>query len=306
MSTALAVVMNEIRSPSVRSAFEAATVDQRIRFETEAGFAMQVVQGSDYMQRIAANNLPSLRAAITNVAAIGISLNPARKQAYLVPRDGKVCLDISYMGLMDLAIDTGAIQWGQAKVVRERDAFELRGLDQPPSHNYNPFGTDRGAVVGVYCTVKTASGDYLTHAMPISAVYDIRNRSAAWKAWIKDKKSCPWVTDEEEMVKKTCVKQAFKYWPKNTRLDSAVHHLNTDGGEGLAEKDMGAADVVSVDAAAILNEINTINDLDTLRAKREEWNKACVAANDRTAWDTIKGPILVRANELKAAQENAA
>jgi recombination protein RecT len=43
--------------------------------------------------------------------------------AYLVPRDGKVCLDISYMGMMHLAQQCGAIQWGQAVLVREGDQF---------------------------------------------------------------------------------------------------------------------------------------------------------------------------------------
>ena len=30
------------------------------------------------------------------------------------------------------------------------------------------------------------------------------------------------------------MKRAYKYWPKNDRLSEAIHHLNTDGGEGLA------------------------------------------------------------------------
>ena len=39
----------------------------------------------------------------------------------------------------------------------------------------------------------------------------------------------------EEMIKKTVVKQASKYWPTSDRLSKAIHHLNTDAGEGLAE-----------------------------------------------------------------------
>ena len=38
------------------------------------------------------------------------------------------------------------------------------------------------------------------------------------------------------MIKKTVVKQAYKYWPKtdrSTRLDEAIQLLNTEGGEGL-------------------------------------------------------------------------
>jgi recombination protein RecT len=82
----------------------------------------------------------------------------------------------------------------------------------------------------VYVVVKTADGEYLTHTMDIASAHAIRNRSAAWK---KDQ-SGPWKTDEGEMVKKTCVKQAYKYWPKTDRLEKAVHYLNMDGGEGLA------------------------------------------------------------------------
>lgn len=298
MSQALEVARLEVFSPALRSAFDAAICDQRIRFETEAGFAMQTLQANNYTAGIAASNPASLRAAITNIAAIGISLNPARKQAYLVPRKGAVCLDISYMGLMDLAMDTGAIQWGQARVVRKQDTFELRGLDQPPVHSYDPFSVDRGEIVGAYVVVKTSSGDYLTHAMPISQIYSIRDRSEAWKAFLKDKKSCPWVTDEEEMIKKTTVKQAFKYWPKNSRLDAAVHHLNTDGGEGLAERDMGPADVIAIDTTAIMEEIDKINDLDLLRDKKIEWNLLCQQKKDLNAWGLIKGAISTRVAEL--------
>ena len=35
------------------------------------------------------------------------------------------------------------------------------------------------------------------------------------------------------MIKKTCVKRAYKYWPKTERLEHAIHYLNTDGGQGI-------------------------------------------------------------------------
>ena len=236
MSTATALTTISADIYAARETFDLARVDQSLNFEREAGFAMQQLSRNKFTMDCAMNNRQSVYDAMVNVAAIGRSLNPATKEAYLVPRDGRICLDVSYMGLMDLAQDTGSVKWAQAALVHEADTFTLNGLDKPPTHVFNPFGKDRGAVVGVYCTVKTADGDYLTHTMTYGECIAIRDRSQAWKSWVakKAKSPGPWGTDEGEMVKKTCVKQAYKYWPKTERLETAIHHLNTDNGEGLA------------------------------------------------------------------------
>lgn len=236
MSTesALTVISGDIYA--ARKTFDAALVDRSISFEREAGFAIQQLSRNDYTMRIAMENRQSVYDAVVNIAAIGISLNPAKKQAYLVPRDNRICLDVSYMGLMDLAMATGSVKWAQAALVHSADTFTLNGLDKPPTHVFNPFSKERGDVVGVYCTIKTIEGDYLTHTMTYDECTAIRDRSQAWKSFKsgKAKTPGPWGTDEGEMVKKTCVKQAYKYWPKTERLETAIHHLNTDNGEGLA------------------------------------------------------------------------
>lgn len=216
---------------SNEKAFNSSLTTDEITFEKEAQFAIQAFQTNSFLHKIAIQNQDSARAAVINVAAIGISLNPASKHAYLVPRKGAVCLDISYMGLLHLAVNSGSIFWGQAKIVHANDKFELQGLTKEPIHNHNPFG-DRGAIVGAYCTVKTVDGDFLTETMSINDIYAIRNRSQAWITYTKDKtKTCPWVTDEGEMIKKTVVKRAYKYWPKSDRLNNAIDYLNnTDEG----------------------------------------------------------------------------
>lgn len=213
------------------SMFVERVCDEKLKFSTESQFAIQALQSNNYLAGIAKKNMASLQNAIINVASIGISLNPANKHAYLVPREGKVCLDISYMGLLHLAMSTGSIKWGQCKLVYSNDSYESNGLDNAPSHKYNPFG-DRGDVVGGYCTVKTADGDYLTEEMPVSEINAIMERSQGYKSG----KSSPWRTDWSEMARKTIVKRASKYWPKVDRLDNAIHHLNTDSGEGLQQE----------------------------------------------------------------------
>lgn len=201
--------------------FVGAVTDQSVTWAKESQFAIQYFQRNDYLAKTALSNQTSAQNAIINVAAIGITLNPASKLAYLVPRDGMVCLDISYMGLLHLAQATGSIKWGQCKLVYSNDTYESNGLDTAPTHKYNAFG-DRGSVVGGYCTVKTADGDYLTEEMSLA---EIKATEATSKA-----KNGPWKNFWEEMARKTIVKRASKYWPRAERLDNAIHVINEDEG----------------------------------------------------------------------------
>lgn len=219
-----------------REQFASVLAGKPLVFETEAAFAVQVIQGSKSLTKTSRENPQSVINAVSNLAAIGISLNPAKKQAYLVPRDGKVCLDIGYMGLLDLAVDSGSIRWGQSKLVHANDVFVMNGIDKEPTHTYSAFAPlkDRGAIVGAYCVVKTPAGDYLTETMMVDEINYIRDRSDSFQAWVRKAiSSCPWADDWGEMAKKTVVKRGSKYWPKTDRLDTAIHYLNTDGGEGL-------------------------------------------------------------------------
>jgi len=219
----LVVLSNEIRS--ISKEFNNVLVSDEIDYAREARFAMQMLEGNDYLTEIAVNDKSSFRNAIINIAAIGISLNPALKCAYLVPRKGKACLDISYMGLTRLATDSGSIKWAQAEIVRAKDTFTFNGIGTKPTHIMEPF-SDRGEIIGVYSVAKTIDGDYLCGTMPIKKCYRIRDRSEAYKK----KKAGPWVSDEEEMIKKTIIKRDYKMWPKSDRMAQAVDIINqTDG-----------------------------------------------------------------------------
>jgi len=237
-----------------------------VDFGAEANYAMQLLYANDFALKIALGNPVSVQNALRNASAIGISLNPANKHAYLVPRKGSICLDISYMGLLHLAMSTGSIEFGQAKLVYEKDVYENVGIDKPPVHKSNTFG-DRGNLVGVYCVVRTNTGAYLTEEMTIDEVNQIKNRSESAK-----KGNGPWITDYFEMVRKTVIKRASKYWPKVDRLNTAIDLLNTEGEEGISfnhQKKADPVDVtpVSVDVVAMI--------LDTIEVKGRNTEKFC-------------------------------
>lgn len=299
MSNAVATITNEVYA--MRGSFNTVMVDRSVNFEREAGFAIQAITSGDYIMGVALKNPQSVRDAVTNIAAIGISLNPAKKQAYLVPRKNKICLDISYMGLMDLAMETGSIKWAQANLVYKNDTFASNGLDKPPLHSFDPFSKDRGELVGVYVTVKTADGEYLTETMSIDEVYAIRDRSESWK---KDQ-SGPWKTDPGEMIKKTVVKRAYKYWPKTERLESAIHYLNTDGGEGITftqepEKKC-EADVLS----AYVNQAKAAQTPEALTKIWKEGVSKIKATGDLGAYNEFKAQVAIRGEFLESMKIDA-
>lgn len=212
-----------------------------LKFESECLFAKQQLMKNDYTLKTAANNQASLQAAILNVAAIGISLNPASAHAYLVPRDGAVCLDISYRGLVKLATDSGAIKWAKAVLVYEGDDFVWRGPNEAPKHEADVFDDSRidasdplNNLKGGYCIAKLTDGDVLVEVMTAGEIKEVRDAS---KGYASGKQS-PWKGKwAGEMAKKTLVKRAYKSWPQSDgreRLDNAIEILNQH--EGLEDE----------------------------------------------------------------------
>ncbi|MGL5727585.1 MAG: recombinase RecT [Plesiomonas sp.] len=220
-----------------------------ISFAKESQFAIQLMQGNAYLAKVAMQNQDSMIAAVRNVAAIGVSLNPAAKHAYLVPRGGKVVLDLSYMGLMHIATESGSISWVQCHMVHKNDKYKNRGTKQEPLHDYEAFGGERarGPVVGCYCMAKTHDGSYLVEEMTIEEIHAIRARSESFK---KGGMS-PWKTDEGEMIRKTVIKRAYKYWPKNERMNAANDMLNQQEGIDFKSERAAARDVTPVDDQVI-------------------------------------------------------
>jgi phage RecT family recombinase len=235
MSNQMSVIENNVFCVTDR-AISLCENHKAVSIPAEQNYAVQQLYKNDLATKTAHANPVSVQNAILNLSSIGISLNPALKHAYLVPRDGGICLDISYMGLMHLAQEIGSIEWGQAKIVYANDTYENQGLNKEPLHKYNSFSKDRGEKVGVYCTVKLPTGDFLTEEMSAEEIAVVRNTSKS-----KNSSYSPWNTFETEMWRKSVVKRASKYWPKSSsskengnRFDSAVQVINEH--EGLSTK----------------------------------------------------------------------
>lgn len=257
-----------------------------VDFKTECHFALNLLRASESLQSASRNNIKALESSILNIAAVGISLNPVRAEAFLVPRKGVVCLDISFRGLVKLATDSGGVDWVTAEVVCEKDDFTLGKMGDRPLHNYDPFSQDRGAVKGVYAVAKLASGDYQICPMSLKECLDIRDKSPAGKS-----NDGPWKNFQNEMMKKTAVKRLCKMLPKtNTRLHKAIDILNNEAGEGIEEEKVEST-YIPIDYAKKDEVIKLIStSLGTICAGKtlQEKGKIMVEYCRVNKWDNIK------------------
>jgi recombination protein RecT len=260
---------------STRKEFESMAQNEKsIEFEKEKEFAIQAIRANETLYAQASKDPQALMNAMKNVASIGLSLNPVAKHTYIVPRDGKLCLDISARGLIHLATKSGNVSSFVCEIVYEKEVFKTQAdlylevgkeaFNMPPIHIRDPFASNsaKGEPRGVYCYIKLRSGDIFVHTMSIEDVYKSRNKSQSYNG--KNKNYSPWVQFPAEMIKKTCIKQAAKYWPAHvhglsnpTQFDSAVNILNNESGEGIEMESNSTSSTLYMDGETIEAEVVT-------------------------------------------------
>jgi recombination protein RecT len=181
--------------------------------------------------------------SVMQAAQLGLDCSGALGSAYLVPyRDNKrgtfVCQLIpGYRGLIDLARRSGQIASIEAHVVHEQDEFEVAfGLNPVLTHKPN-LRSDPGPVVLAYAVAVLRDGTKQVEVMTRAQLDGIRKRSHAGQ-------SGPWVTDEEEMQRKTVVRRLCKYLPLSAEMAQALTN------EEMVEGDAPIIDVVAEIEAA--------------------------------------------------------
>ncbi len=215
----------------------------RVRWEEESMFALQALSRNTLLQKC---DPLSIRDAIINVAAIGLSLNPQLQQIALIPRyskkaGGYLCnADPMYQGLIKLATDGGTVLQTWCSVVYQDEVndhrFEYRTGSHPfLKHEPDPFKTHTmDDAIGAYCCadIRNSAHVHITF-MSRDEIYKARDSSEMIKKALKDDRPIkgPWADWEEEMWKKTVLKRAQKMWPKGSgRLETAVALANVADG----------------------------------------------------------------------------
>jgi recombination protein RecT len=149
-------------------------------------------------------------------------LEPDGRRAHLIPYGTTCQLVIDYKGLVELAMRSGLVSNIHADVVCENDEFSYKNGEV----NHEPnLRKERGAVFAVYAIAKFKDGAEKSEVMSLSEVEAIRKRS-------KSGTSGPWVTDWNEMAKKTVFRRLSKWLPLSPEFRDAVD-ADTDDGTGF-------------------------------------------------------------------------
>jgi recombination protein RecT len=206
---------------------------------------MRVVQTSLQKNMEPGGRVPLLEAerksffeACMECAADGL-LPDGREGAFTIMRaklpDGSYVNRVKYIpmiaGLKKKVQQSGLFAYWKASVIYENDAYNIQDGDEPRIKHTPLLDGERGRMIAVYSVAKPKdNSEPSRHWMPIKAVNAIRDRSRA-------KDFGPWRTDEEEMTKKTCMRQHSKDLPLTEDLrrvverDDALYDLSMSHSE---------------------------------------------------------------------------
>ncbi len=167
----------------------------------------------------------TLIGAIIQSAQLGLEPDGITGMAYLVPyyNSKKSRLEVQlipgYKGLVSLARRSGEIGPVEARIVRARDDFDYAfGLTPLLKHSPSTH-PEPGVPVYAYAIARLKDEAFKDSpqfdVMSVQEINKIRDRSKA-------KDSGPWVTDWDEMAKKTVLRRLCKLLPLSVELQSAV------------------------------------------------------------------------------------
>lgn len=190
--------------------------------------ALSAIKGNSLLRTC---KKPSVAACILNAAQIGLSLDPADGEAYLVPfKDGRsggrnAVLIRGYRGLVKLALRSDKVFDIFTGVVFQGEEFEFEhGFETKLRHKpkWRTEAPKPDDILGFYTVWDLGEGRHHYAVMSKAEVDAVRDRSPSARG---RKPSGPWfdgVFDYIEMGKKTVLRRAAKTGPSMTLLDQQL------------------------------------------------------------------------------------
>lgn len=245
--------MTEIKTPKNASALQPKTATQAVAkrqgtvvdylnndtFKAQLSAALPKFLDTDHFIRsaltefrlnpaLAECSVPSVLGYFMQAAACGLEPASQLGQCYPVPFNNRKTGQkeaqyiIGFRGMLSIARRSGEISSVIAEAVHSNDEFEIEYGMEPKLIHKPCVDGDPGAFRGAYCIVRF-KGDGIEPVIKYMSKAEIDQHRARSKAGNYG----PWVTDYEEMAKKTVFRAVWKWLPISIEQ---VQATTTDGG----------------------------------------------------------------------------
>lgn len=236
---------------------------------------------------------------LLDLSSLGIE--PDGRRAHLIPYGQECTLIVDYKGLAELVMRSGLVSRLHADVVCENDVFSYN-LGEIIEHKID-FRQPRGAMFAAYAICFFKDGTKGCAVLGRDEVDGIRKRSRA-------SGSGPWVTDYNEMAKKTAFRRLSKWLPLSAEFRDALAVDDEETQEARVEKTVfdakpplfAGADAVDARTAAQIQEEDS-----SAPAAREEMreglgmNPSVAPATEKPEATTDETPLAAIRRMLKDA-----
>jgi len=206
MSNQLATLKQTLSGPAMREQF-ARALPKHLSPERFCRIAITALTRTP---KLADCTQESMMKCLLDLSAFG--LEPDGRRAHLIPYKDQCTLVIDWKGLAELAMRSGIIAKLHADVVCENDEFEFN-LGEVKCHKID-FRKPRGEVYAAYALAQTKTGEVFACVLSKDEVDSVRKRSRAGT-------SGPWVSDYNEMAKKTAFRRLSKWLPLSAEFRDA-------------------------------------------------------------------------------------
>lgn len=185
---------------------------------TEDRFAALVISAAQKTPEVLSCSGESILNAIYQAASLGLEINSATGEAYLLPYGKQAQLVPGYKGLVKLAMRSGEVSAIEARLVYEGEtSFGVFYGTESRIEHVPDFDIERTPekVRLAYAVAKLPSGERTFEVMTRKQLDAIRAKSPG-------RNSGPWKDHTEEMYRKTVTRRLCKYLPMSPQLADAI------------------------------------------------------------------------------------
>ena len=213
-------IRQQLESPAFADAVRKALP----RHLTPDRFVRVAVTAMTRTPKLAQCDQASFFGALLTLSQLG--LEPDGRRAHLIPFENRKrgvteCqLIVDWKGLAELAMRSGIVANLHADVVRRGDVFEYSAgkLTRHVPHFLRVDAekpAEAGEIFAAYAVAEFKDGTSKADVLSVAEVEAVRNRSRAGQ-------SGPWVTDWNEMAKKTAFRRLSKWLPLSPEFRDAL------------------------------------------------------------------------------------